>query len=119
MLSLALLLNLASIHESDVHRFPQTARQAMHGWSVSSAHCAWLENYRAWDENWIADARWRYRCWDLLDDCKRIHPLDAGSCRGKLARLRLLIGQDAYWRGVMPDYLPCHRFTERGASQRP
>lgn len=112
-LALFLTLDTTTVHEADAWRFPQSTREARHGWEWATAHCCWLVEHRSWDADWLADAQWRRRCWDLLDDCRRIHPGDAQACRRKLAELRLLLGAEAYWRGAMPDYLPVWRFRDR------
>lgn len=112
-LALAMVPDAATVHESDRWRFPLTMEQAKRGYEVGKQHYDWLQQHRAWDCGWLDDAWVRWRIYDVLDDCSRIHPLDIPACRRKLAELRRLIGPEAYWRGQLPDYLPTHRFTDR------
>lgn len=98
---------------ADQWRLPYTLAQAKHGYEAGTAHVAWLREHAPWDCDWLAEANWRRRCWDLLDDCRRIHPRDDDACRRKLAELRGLIGAEWYWRGIMPEPLPSHRFVDR------
>jgi len=102
-----------AVHEADAFRFPQTAQEAFHGYQVAGKHHDWLTSNTPWQCDWIEEARWRRRAWDLLDDLRRVHPLDADRCRLKLVELRTLIGQQAYGLGTMPDYLPLERFVNR------
>ena len=102
-----------AVQAADQWRFPVSMAEARRCWEIGCAHVAWLRATIPADADWIADADWRRRCWDLLDDCRRIHPDDAAACRCKLAELRRLIGVEWYWRGRMPEPLPWDRFRDR------
>lgn len=106
---------------SDRWRFPASAAEAKHKWEFAKSHCQWLEAYMPWDRGWIDDARWRCRCWDLLDNCRRLTNDDSDSegCRIWLAELRLLIGREAFERGIMPDHVPEYRFRDRQPWEKP
>lgn len=116
---LALTLTLATlappdcVQASDAWRFPYTLDQARRGYEVATRHVDWMRQHSPCNQEWIDDAEFRRRCWDLLDDCRRIHPFDTSACRRKLSELRRLLGPEMYWRGVLPDYLPAERFYER------
>lgn len=111
--ALVLMVHDPAIQVGDEWRFPVGVAQAYHGYRVSQTHLHWIKENRAWDQGWVCDAAWRHRIWDIMDDLRRIHPLDKQSNRKKLAELKLLLGEEAYWRGILPDYLPTGRFVER------
>ncbi len=48
------------------------------------------------------DAKWVYRCWDALDDAF-IVSFSTGQRRERLEELRRLIGDTAFFAGLMPD----------------
>ena len=102
-----------AIRDGDEWRFPVTRDQAYHGYRTSQTHLHWIREHRSWDQGWVCEAAWRHRIWDLMDDLRRIHPNDKQQNRRKLAELKQLLGGEAYWRGIVPDYLPAWRFTER------
>lgn len=108
-----LLIDDPAVQDGDEWRFPVTKAQAQRGYTLGHQHYQWVVQSRPWDLAWQCDALWRYRCWDLIDDCRRIHPLDKAANRRKLTELKRLIGEEWYWRGILPDYLPTYRFTER------
>lgn len=105
-------LDAPPVHESDQWRFSATMDQAERNYQFGSAHLSWLEQHAPWEWNWIAEARYCRRCWDLLDDCRRVHPADAERCRQKLSELRRLLGHEDFYLGRMPDPAPFHRFVE-------
>lgn len=100
------------VHEWDQWRFPASVAEAYRAYQFGTAHVAWLQEHTPWEWNWLAEARWCRRCWDLLDDCRRVHPHDAEACRRKLTELRRLLGAEDFYRGRMPDPAPLHRFRE-------
>ena len=108
-----LLIDDPAVQDGDEWRFPVTKELAYHAYRVSQTHMVWLWDHRHWDNAWLNDASWRHRCWDLMDDLRRIHPNDKAAKRRKLTELKRLIGEEWYWRGILPDYLPTYRFTER------
>lgn len=102
-----------SIRDGDEWRFPVTKEQTSHACHVSQIHLDWIREHRDWDQVWVCDIVWRCRCWNLMDSIRRVHPNDKVQNRRKLAELKQLLGAEAYWRGIVPDYLPAWRFTER------
>ena len=61
---------------------------------------------------WAAEARWRFECWDLLQDVRFCDRLGEKSLLvEKLGDLREKIGLPGYYAGVMPDCVPLWRFV--------
>ena len=106
------LLALATFCEPDpplteLHRFPG-ALEATAGWSFSCAARQWLreqwEMYPARGATLrplLDRARYWHATWDALDDAHRTYNNDCFR-RHRLARLRDLLGPDAWFAGRMP-----------------
>jgi hypothetical protein len=84
-----------------------------------TSQAAWMqalrERDRLWGERWLwesqgclaeweqeyADQYYRWQCWDAFDDALRLWP----GCERRLTairNLRRLLGDDWYYRGIMP-----------------
>ncbi len=72
------------------------------GWAVKASNS--LDVYEAWED----ECKWRTRCWDLLDDVLYCG-WDDNYKKASLARLRLLIGEEAWERRIMPSPTPSYR----------
>lgn len=62
-------------------------------WESQGCRAEWEQEY--------ADQWYRWACWDAFDDALRLWP----GCERRLTavrKLRALLGDDAYYRGVMP-----------------
>jgi hypothetical protein len=104
--------------ESDGLRFPPyavAARARMFNWQcrqrIAEERDAWPESAQWRFDVTLAEARELYAAWDCLEDAQS--PYRAWWRRRlDLARLRKLIGDDAYSAGAMPPVVPSHRFRE-------
>ena len=114
LLALALLPSPAPACAADLARFRWCpAAHAKAQWEFGCRHLEWLERVGGIQTEWHADALWCRRCWDLLDDCLRIHPHDDGQIAGKLTELRRLLDDDDWRAGRMPPPGPLWRFRDR------
>lgn len=99
---------------ADAQRFqvdPQSCRAL---WKLTTVHPATMRpEVEAWNSpnalyEWEQETHWRERCWNFLDDAlfcdiRLTHKLSS------LARLRELLGDEAYFAGWMPAPLPSYR----------
>lgn len=69
-------------------------------------------------EEWMEatqETDYLYCCWDWLHAAQRGEGRDAWYWMKSFRRVRQLIGEDAYQRGVMPPAVPVWRFQVVGA----
>lgn len=100
---------------TDLRWFPP-ADMAERNWLMGLGHRDWIDRQAEfalcerdyWDDC-RRDARWCNRAWDLLDNAHRCHMNDIEWRRGELAKLRDMIGWEAYYQGRMPPPLPVWR----------
>lgn len=113
--SMALLVFAAGdvdpgVTAADQWRFAFTMEQARSNYFFSAAHVDWLRESGLVGSQWYDEACRCKRAWDLLDDCRRVHPNDAEKCREKLTKLRELLGPDQWRAGMMPPPAPYWHF---------
>lgn len=81
------------------YRHSETMKGEVFGWNC-------LEVFEQWQE----ECKWRLSCWDALEDAKNPAIRVNDDWRlGRLASLKGLIGDEAYYAGRMPDPLPTYR----------
>lgn len=111
IVSLAVTVNIP-ITRADEYRFPVSKAQAEFYYDKAGHHLSIIKA-QEYDQEWIADATVRFKVWDWLDDCKRLHPRDDRACLRKLLLIRIFIGPGNYNLGIMPDPFPTQRFVDR------
>jgi len=112
-LFLMLTVNGGPICERDIYRFPFPAAECERRWKASRDHVEHMRSNQPWECEWIDEATHLRDCWDQLDNARRYFLTSPVSQKYALQRLRDLIGANNYALGIMPDFLPVHRFTER------
>lgn len=103
------LLPIDDLPESDAMRFPGQ-EVTMNNWIMARDHVLCLKNcperfFPDYDD-WLADAEYCRRAWDLLDNVQR----GFGCKRTQLALLRDHLGYKAYYSSWMPPPVPVWRF---------
>lgn len=98
------------IRVEDEFRFPYSTEYAKLGYENSLKHLNIVkENLWYYGEVWYEEAYWCFKCWDELDNVKRV----ANTKEVKLIYLKKLyrwLGDDLWKRGEMPPFVPWWRF---------
>ena len=118
---LAVFLAVQNPPLADRHRFPprdvcsRSMRfnrgylryvELQQSWYVSRSDRYWYWKQVQYDTNYI------YRCWDCLNAAQGGEGGDKDYWRRSLLRLKELIGDEAYYLGVMPPPAPICYFVE-------
>lgn len=98
------------VRPEDEFRFPYSKEYAQLGYENSLKHLNIVkEHLWYYGEEWLEEAYWCHKCWDELDNVKRI----ARTKEEKLLylkKLRRWLGDEFWIRGVMPPFVPWWRF---------
>lgn len=104
---------------SDAYRFGVGFHQARALWRLSEKHKSLMRDEVQWNNSpkafaqWECEVQWRARCWYLLDDAVNCPELGIVRKLQSLNELRCLIGDEAFYAGIMPAPIPRYRIGER------
>jgi len=105
---------------TDAHWFPADYDSALAMRRMAWTHRQTMKDeIQSWNPPevfvvWERDMEWRRACWDALEDAKSSGPDAVDISRNawriqRLSRLRSLLGDAAYFAGLMPDPFPSYR----------
>lgn len=112
LFSLTVFLVLESpVSPADEWRFPYSKEHAYIGYCVSKEYWEKAFEWRFFlTREWIEDAWWCFRCWDELDNVKRIAS-DSASKVHYLKKLKRLLPETMWRNGEMPPFVPYWHFV--------
>lgn len=106
----ACLLLLCSGWEPEPCRqFPLAPQTAFEGYRLSMQRLAFVRENHLPDyigRMQLKDAEFRFQCWDVLDNIKRVYTNHPELRAQNAARLRCLLGDEDFQEGRMPTPLP-------------